>query len=154
MIVVSKFEKLYLLRIVFIPIICFGLSILLVDVKINYKKDVDVIGPVIFLLILGCSVLFYNLSLIYKIIVEETKIKKVYFLSRKTEIISYEFIKSFEKEFIDGMSSSEVGQISDGYSSYAFNLLDGNVIVISPLCFKNYEQLILAINDNRRAITS
>ncbi|MNQ54998.1 hypothetical protein D3C85_690790 [compost metagenome] len=149
MIEVSKFEKLYLLRNVLIPIICIGLSILLLDVKLNYKKDADVIFPIIFLLTLGCLVLLYNLNSIYKIIVEETTIKKVYFLSRKTEFISYTSIKSLEKEFIDGGSIAKVGRISDGYNRYIFNLANGKKIIISPLCFENYNQLIIAINHNR-----
>jgi hypothetical protein len=48
MIVVSKFEKLYLLRNVIIPIICIGLSILFLDVKIYYKKNADVVFPIFF----------------------------------------------------------------------------------------------------------
>jgi energy-coupling factor transporter transmembrane protein EcfT len=146
MIVVSKFEKLYLLRNVFIPIICIGLSVLLVDVKIYYKKEADVFFPVIFLLILGCLVLFYNLSSIYKIIVEEKTITKIYFLSRKTEIISYMSIKSSEKEFVDGSYSTEVGQITPGYYRYVLNLEKNKKLIVSPLYFKNCNQLIAEIN--------
>ena len=147
--IVSKFEKLYLLRITLVPIICIGLSILLFDIKINYKKDADVNLPIIILLIFGCLVLFYNLNSIYKIIVEETKITKVYFLSRKTEIITYESIKSLDKEFIKGAEITEVGKISDGYNRYLLNTANGNNLIISPLYFKNYNQLIIAINRNR-----
>lgn len=149
MMIISKFEKFYILRIVLIPIICFGLSILLIDVKINYKKEVDVIYPVFFLLILGCSVLFYNLNSIYKIIVKETTITKIFFLSRKRETISYSSIKGSEKEFISGGWISDVGQISDGYYQYVFHLVNKKELRVSPLCFKNYNELIMAINNNR-----
>lgn len=148
MIAVSKFEKLYLLKNAFIPIICIGLSILLLDVKFYYKKDADIIFPVFFLLILGGIILLYNLNSIYRIIVEETTIKKTYFLSRKTEIISYAFIKSLDRKFIPGETSSEVGRISDGYHIYVFNLENGKNLIVSPLCFENYNQLIIAINHN------
>lgn len=149
MIVTSKFEKLYLLRIAFIPLICTALSILLVDIKIYYKKDADVIFPIIFLLTVGCLVLLYNLNSIYKIIVEETTITKIYFLLRKKEIISYASIKSLDKEFISGGNITEVGQISDGYYRYTFNLKNGKKLIISPLCFENFNQLIIVINHNR-----
>lgn len=146
MIVVSKFEKLYLLRNVFVPIICFGLSALLVDVKMYYKKDADVVFPVIFLLIVGVAVLFYNLNFIYKLIVEEKTITKIYFLSRKTESIPYSSIKSLDKEFIDGSYICEVGQITPGYYSYIVNLENDKKLIISPLYFKNCNQLIAKIN--------
>jgi hypothetical protein len=148
MIVVSKFEKLYLLRNAFIPIICIGLSLLLSDIKIYYKKDIDVIFPVFFLSILGCLVLLYNLNSIYKIIVEETTITKVYFLSRKTENIPYASIKSLNKEFIDG-SFSDAGQITSGYYRYVFNLEKNKELIVSPLYFKNCNELITAINKMR-----
>ncbi len=147
--IVSKFEKLYILRILLIPIICIGLSILLIDVKINYKKEADIIYPVFFLLILGFLVLLRNLNSIYKIIVEETTITKIYFLTQKREIISYTLIKSLEKEFISGGWISDVGQISDGYNRYIFHLLNGKELIVSPLYFKNYYDLIIAINNNR-----
>ena len=51
MIVISKFEKLYLLRKAFIPIICIGLSLLLFDGKDYYKKDADVMFSVFFFFI-------------------------------------------------------------------------------------------------------
>ncbi|SHM42790.1 hypothetical protein [Flavobacterium chilense] len=146
MIVVSKFEKLYLLRNVFIPIICIGLGVLLVDVKVYYKKDADVFFPVIFLLILGCLVLFYNLNSIYKLIAEEKTITKIYFLSRKTESIPYTSIKSLDKEFIDGSYICEVGQITPGYYSYILNLEKDKKLIVSPLYFKNCNQLITEIN--------
>jgi hypothetical protein len=137
------------LRIVLVPIICVGLSILLIDIKINYKKEADVIYPVFFILIIGCLVLLYNLNSIYKIIVEETTITKGYFLLRKRETISYAFIKSMDKEFISGGWISDVGQISDGYYRYVFQLVNGKELIVSPLCFKNYNELIIAINNNR-----
>ncbi|MCD0465071.1 hypothetical protein [Flavobacterium sp. ENC] len=146
MIVVSKFEKLYLLRKALIPIICIGLSLLLLDVKIYYKKDADVIFPVFFLLVLGCLVLLYNLNSIYKLILEEKKITKIYFLSRKTESIPYTSIKSLEKEFINGSYIFEVGQITPGYYSYTFNLEKDKKLIVSPLYFKNCNQLIREIN--------
>ncbi|WP_337968755.1 hypothetical protein [uncultured Flavobacterium sp.] len=146
MTVVSKFEKLYLLRIVFLPIICIGLSVLLVDVKINYKKDADVIFPISFLLILGCLVLFNNLKSLYKLIVEEKKITKIYFLSRKKEIIFYTSIKSLDKQFINGSYIYEVGKISSGYYRYVFNLENDKKLIISPLNLKNYRQLVAEIN--------
>jgi len=118
------------------------------DVKIYYKKDVDVIFPIFFLLILGCLVLLYNLNSIYKIIVTETTIIKIYFLSRKTEIIPYVSIKNFEKEFIEDSQSTEVGQLTPGYYRYIFNLVNGKKLIVSPLYFKNYIQLIIAINQN------
>lgn len=149
MMIVSKFEKLYILRIVLIPIVCIGLSILLIDVKINYKNEADIIYTVFFLLILGFLVLFYNLNSIYKIIVEETAITKVCFLTRQREIISYAFIKSLDKEFISGGWISDVGQISDGYNRYVFQLVNGKKLILSPLCFKNCNELIIAISNNR-----
>lgn len=149
MIIVSKFEKLYLLRNAFMPIICICLGLLLIDIKIYYKKDIDVIFPVFFLLIIGLLVLFYNFNSIYKLIVEETTITKIYFLSRKTEIIYYETIKSSNKEFIDGSYSPEVGQITSGYYRYVFNLEKNKELIVSPLYFKNYNQLIIAINQMR-----
>lgn len=146
MIVVSKFEKLYLLRNVFVPIICFGLSALLVDVKMYYKKDADVIFPVIFLLIVGVAVLFFNLNSIYKLIVDEKTITKIYVLSGKKESIPYTSIKSLDKEFIDGSYIYEVGQITPGYYEYKFSLGDDKELIISPSNFKNYNQLIAEIN--------
>jgi hypothetical protein len=154
MVVVSKFEKFYLLRNVLVPIICIGLSILLLDVKFNYKKDADVIFPIFFLLAFGSLVLLYNLDSIYKIIVDETTISKVYFLSRKTEIISYASIKSLDKEFIDGGSIANVGRISDGYHKYVFNLVNGKKLIVSPLCFNNYNQLIITINQNLKELNN
>gem|GEM_PF-6428550 len=47
MIVISKFEKLYLLRKAFLPIICISLSLLLLDVKLYYKKDANVMFPLL-----------------------------------------------------------------------------------------------------------
>lgn len=149
MIVVSKFEKLYLLRNVLVSIICIGLSILLVDVKIYYKKDADVFFPIIFLLILGCLVLFYNLNSIYKIIVEENAITKIYFLTGTKESIDYTSIISLDKEFIKGSSVYQVGQITPGYYRYKFKLENGKELIISPLYFKNYNQLIAEINLRR-----
>lgn len=146
MMVVSKFEKLYLLRNVFVPIICIGLSVLLIDVKIHYKKDADVIFPVIFLTIVGLAVLFFNLNSLYKLIVDEKTITKIYILSRKKERIYYSSIKSLEKEFIDGSHIYEVGQITPGYYEYKFSLEDGKELMISPSNFKNYSQLIAEIN--------
>ncbi|OXA76472.1 hypothetical protein SAMN05444397_1137 [Flavobacterium aquidurense] len=146
MIVVSKFEKLYLLRNAIIPIICIGLSGLLLDVKIYYKKDADVYFPIFFLLILGCLVLFYNLNSIYTLVVEEKTITKIFFLSRKTERISYASIKSSNKEFINGSYSSEVGQITPGYYRHIFNLENGEKLIVSPLYFKNYNQLVTEIS--------
>lgn len=148
MTVVSKFEKLFLLRNAFMPVICFGLSLLLLDVKIYYKKDADVIFAIFFLLILGCLVLFYNLNSIYKLIVGEAAITKIYYLLRKTEIIPYTSIKSSEKEFIDGSYSPEVGQLTSGYHIYVFNLKNGKNLIVSPSYFKNYNQLVTAINFN------
>lgn len=130
------------------PIICFGLSLLLLDVKIYYKKDADVIFPVFFLLILGCLVLLYNLNSIYKLIVEEKIIKKIYILSGKAESISYTSIKSSEKEFIKGSYSTEVGQITPGYYRYVFYLENDKKLIVSPLYFKNCNQLITEINLN------
>lgn len=147
--IISKFEKLYILRILLIPIICIGLSILLIAVKINYKKEADIIYPVFFLLIFGFLVLLYNLSSIYKIIVEERTITKIYFLTRKRENIPYTLIKSLEKEFISDGLISDVGQISDGYNRYVFHLLNGKKLIVSPLCFKNYNDIVIAINNNR-----
>lgn len=147
--IISKFEKLYILRILLIPIICIGLSILLIDVKINYKKEADIIYPVFFLLIIGFLVLLYNLSSIYKIIVEERTITKIYFLTRKRENIPYTLIKSLEKEFMSDGLFSDVGQISDGYNRYVFHLLNGKELIVSPLCFKNYNDIVIAINNNR-----
>ncbi|WP_163411589.1 hypothetical protein [Flavobacterium ajazii] len=146
MIVVSKFEKLYLLRNIFFPIICIGLSILLIDVKMYYKKDADVTFPVTFLLIVGCLVLFYNLNSIYKLILEEKTIIKIYVLSRRKESIPYTSIKSLDKEFIDGSHIYEVGQITPGYYDYKFSLEDDKELIISPSNFKNYKQLITEIN--------
>ena len=148
MIVVSKFEKLYLLRKALIPIICIGLNFLLLDIKIYYKKDIDVIFPIFIILILGCFILLYNLNSIYKIIVEETTITKIYFLLRKSESISYISIKSSDKEFINGSYIFEVGQITPGYYRYVFNLEKNKKLIVSPLYFKNYNQLITAINLN------
>lgn len=148
MIVASKFEKLYLLRKAFIPLICIGLSLLLLDIKIYYKKDIDIIFPVFFLLIVGFLVLLFNLNSIYKLIVEESIITKIYILSRNKESIPYTSIKSSNKEFIDGGYIFEVGQISDGYYKYVFNLEKNKELIVSPLYFKNYNQLVTAINFN------
>ena len=145
----SKFEKLYLLQIVFIPLICFGLSLLLLDVKIEYNKDADVILPIIILLTVGCLVLLNNLNSIYEITVAETFISKKYFLSGKKEIIPFETILSLKREHIDGGYNSEVGLISDGYYEYVFSLVNGKTLIVSPLCFNNYKELILSINQNR-----
>ncbi|MBF2093075.1 hypothetical protein [Flavobacterium psychrophilum] len=144
--VVSKFEKLYLFRKVLIPIICFGLSLLLLDVKLYYKKDADVIFAIFFLSILGCLVLLYNLNSIYKLIVEETAITKIYLLSGKKESIAYTSIKSSDKEFVDGSYSPEIGQITSGYYRYVFNLEKKKTLIVSPSYFKNCNQLITAIN--------
>lgn len=154
MTVVSKFEKLYLLRNAFMPIICIGLGLLLIDIKIYYKKDADVTFVVFFLLILGCLILLYNFNSIYKLIVEETTITKVYFLSRKTEIIYYTSIKSSNKEFIDGSYSPEVGKISSGYYRYVFNLEKNKELIVSPLYFKNYNQIVTEINNNISLLTN
>jgi hypothetical protein len=146
MMVISKFEKLYLLRKAFIPIICIGLSFLLLDVKYYYKKDADVMFPVFFLLIFGCLVLVYNLNSIYKIILEEKTITRINFLSRKRENISYTSIKSSNKEFVDGSYMYEVGQITSGYYRYVYTLANEKKMIISPLYFENYNQIVKEIN--------
>lgn len=150
--IVSKFEKLYILRIFILPIIYIGLSILLIDIKMNYKKDLNIKYVTIFLLILAFFVLLYNLNSIYKIVVENTKVTKIYLLTQKKEIIPNNLIKSFNKEFIDGGWISDVGQISNGYNRYIFKLHNGKDLIISPLFFKNYNELIMAINNNMNNI--
>lgn len=130
------------------PIICIGLAMLLLDVKIYYKKDADVSNPIVFLLILGCIVFFYNLNTIYKLIIEEKTITKINFLTRKIKSISYESIKSSEKEFVKGSYSTEVGQITPGYYRHVYNLENDRKLIVSPLYFKNYNQLITEINLN------
>lgn len=80
---VSKFEKLYLFRKVLMPIICIGLALLLLDVKIYYKKDADVTYPILFLLAVACISLLYNLNSIYKLVVEEKKSQKFTFYLEK-----------------------------------------------------------------------
>lgn len=149
MTVTSKFENLYLLRIVFIPLLCIGFVLLLLDVKIDYNKNIDIIFPIIILSLIACLVLLYNLNSIYKIIVDETTITKIYFLSGKKEIIPFESIISLTREHIEGGYSSEVGKISDGYYEYVFSLVNDKKLVVSPLCFNNYKELISNINQNR-----
>lgn len=148
MTVVSKFEKLYLFRKVLMPIICIGLAMLLLDVKIYYKKDVDVSNPIVFLLVLGCIVFFFNLNTIYKLIVEEKTITKINLLTRRIESISYQSIKSSEKEFIGGYYITEVGQFTPRYYRYVFHLENDKKLIVSPLYFENYNQLIATINEN------
>lgn len=149
MTVTSKFENLYLLQIVFVPLICFGLVLLLLDAKIDYNKDSDVTLPIIILLTVGCLVLLNNLNSIYNIIVTEKFITKKKLLSGKKEIIPLESIISLTREHIEGGYSSEVGKISDGYYKYVFSLVNDKKLVVSPLCFNNYQELIMAINHNR-----
>lgn len=149
MTVTSKFENLYLLQIVFVPLICFGLVLLLLDAKIDYNKDSDVTLPIIILLTVGCLVLLNNLNSIYNIIVTEKFITKKKLLSGKKEIIPLESIISLTREHIEGGYSSELGKISDGYYEYVFSLVNDKKLVVSPLCFNNYKELIMAINQNR-----
>jgi len=149
MTVTSKFENLFLLQVVFIPLICFGLGLLLLDEKIDYNKDSDVTLPIIILLMVGCLVLLNNLNSIYNIIVTEKFITKKKLLSGKKEIIPFESIVSLTREHIEGGYSSEVGKISDGYYEYVFSLVNDKKLIVSPLCFNNYTELIMAINHNR-----
>jgi len=146
MIVISKFEKLYLLRKAFLSIICIGLSLLLLDVKYYYKKNADVMFPVFFLLIFGCLVLLYNLNSIYKLILEEKTIIRINFLSRKRESISYTSIKSSNKEFVNGSYIYEVGQITSGYYRYVYTLENDKKMIVSPLYFENYNQIVEEIS--------
>lgn len=146
MIVISKFEKLYLLRKAFLPIICIGLSILLLDVKFYYKKDVDIISPVFFLLTFGCLVLFYNLNSIYKLILEEKTMTRINLLSGKKESISYTSIISSNKEFVEGSYMYQVGQITSGYYRHRYVLESNKQLIVSPLYFENYNQIIKEIN--------
>jgi hypothetical protein len=89
------------------------------------------------------------LNTIYKIIVEETKIKKVFFLSQKINIISYESVESFEKEFINDVYSPKGGKISPRYYRCKFLLKEVKKLIVSPLYFKNCDQLAIEINHNR-----
>ncbi|WP_140511518.1 hypothetical protein [Flavobacterium pectinovorum] len=145
MMLVSKFEKRYLLRNIFIPITCIVVSILLVTVKIYYKKNADVILPAIFLFIVGCLFLFYGLKSTYKVVVEKKTITKIYLLSRKKESFSYRAIRHVDKEFIDGFYSCEVGQIT-GYYIYIYYLENDKELIISSLYFKNYNELLEKID--------
>lgn len=144
----SKFEKLYLLKMVLLPSICIGFCLLLLDVKFNYKKDIDVTYPVLFLFVIACCILFYNLNLLYKIVVNERAITQTFILSKKIKIINYRTIVKSEREFVEGYQSSEVGKITPGYHRYKFILPNEEVLLISPDYFKNYDELVNEINSN------
>lgn len=148
----SKFNPIYLIKIAFIPTLCIGISLLLIDVKMYYKKDIEVFYPVLFFIIIGLLVFYFNLKGVYRIILEENTITKTYFLSKRKEVITYDLIKSFNRERIEGQYSTKVGQISDGYYDFAFTLNNEKKLNVSPVYFDNYMELIKIINERRNEL--
>ena len=147
----SKFNPIYLIKIIFIPFICIGISLLLIDVKLNYNKDISVIVPVLVLLIIGVIILYYNLKRVYSIVLEEKHITKTYFISKKKEVIPYDLIKSLKTKRINPTYDEGV-QVSDGYYDYEFELKNGTVLYVTPFYFDNYMELIKSINERRNEL--
>jgi hypothetical protein len=92
--------------------------------------------------------LFYNLNTFYKIIVEEKSITKIFFLSKKKEIIPYSNIKSSSLNFVKGVQT-DAGIINPGYYKCIFILENEQKLILSPLYYENFNDLIRAINNNR-----
>jgi hypothetical protein len=147
----SKFNSIYLIKLGFFPTLCIGISLLLIDVKLNYKKDIGVVIPVLVLVIMGIIILYYNLKRVFSIVLEEKHITKTYFLSKKKEVIPYELIKSLNSERIEP-TYSDAGRITDGYYDFEFELKDGTVLYVSPSYFDNYMELIKSINERRNEL--
>ena len=147
----SKFNAIYLIKLGFFPTLCIGFSLLLIDVKLNYNKDISVVVPVLVLVIIGAIILYYNLKRVFSIILEEKHITKTYFLSKKKEVIPYDLIKSLTTERIKP-TYSKGGRITDGYFDFDFILNDGKVLNVSPAYFDNYMELIKRINERRNEL--
>ncbi|WP_432670920.1 hypothetical protein [Flavobacterium sp. SM2513] len=147
----SKFNSFYLIKLGFFPTLCIGFSLLLIDVKLNYKKDISVVVPVLVLVIIGAIILYYNLKRVFSIVLEEKHITKTYFFSKKKEVIPYDLIKSLNTERIEP-SYSDAGQITDGYYDFSFTLKDGKELNVSPAYFDNYLELIKRINERRNEL--
>ncbi len=139
---VSKFENFYILRLLIIPVLFAGLSILLVTSKPNVA---------LFFLVLAFLVLTYNLATIFQIIVEEKEIIKISFLTRKKKVIPYSVIKSSRLDFTRGVET-DAGIINPGYYRCIFILENNEELIISPLHFENYNELIRVIGQNRNEL--
>jgi len=141
----SKFDDFYLLRLVILPILFTGLSIWLYNLN---RPNINSINGAYFFLILAFLILIYNLATIFQIEIEETEIIKVSFLTRKKKVIPYSTIKSSKLDYTSG-GETDAGTINPGYYKCVFILENDEKLIISPVYFENYKELIRAISHNR-----
>lgn len=142
----SKFEDFYLIRPALIPILCFGFSLLFLYQTWTTEGNFLLLALCLFAI--GVCILIINFRSVFKIIVDDTKIIKTFFLTRRTQCILYSDIHESKLKFVTGLQT-KAGGITTGYYHCVFKLKNGETFILTPLHFKNYKQLVKAIGINR-----
>lgn len=142
----SEFEDFYLIKPALLPIICFGLSLLLLYQTWSTEKNFVTLALCLF--IFGLIIMYFNFRSVFKITIDETKITKTFFLNRKKKFIPYSDILESKLEYVQGLQN-ETGSITLGYYHCVFKLKNDEIFILSPLNFKNYREIVKAISVNR-----
>jgi len=142
----SKFEDFYLIRPALLPFICFGSGFLFLYQTWTTEKKFLTLALCLFAF--GAILLYLNFKSVFRITVDKTKITKISFINGKTQFIPYSDIQESKLEHIQGMRN-KAGNITLGYYHCVFKLKNGEVLILSPLQFKNYKEIVKAISVNR-----
>jgi hypothetical protein len=148
MIIQSKFRKLFLVKILFACF--FFLLVLFFNLKFLYENLFNFKDPffvlAVFLLIILIRLGFEVLN-IYTLKVSELDISHTILVTQKTTKFRYDQITSIRKEKVAGQQTDR-GQISAGFFRTVIVFNDGSELLVSPDDFENYQELMLAINNN------
>ena len=144
--IVSKFRKMFFYKFIFIHSICFIVFIAcflgyIYALESKTKDTCVVIGIFDLFIWIGA---FLELARVSKIRILEDSIENIMFLSRKKTILQIKDIEKIEKQRV--RTTIEGADITDGYyeSAVSFKNFD-SILVISPDCYSNYDEIMLEI---------
>ena len=143
----SKFRVLFLIRKNIIFFLFAGLCLWMLISGI-FESVSGLISAAIIFLAICALVQLINLHSVFKIIISENGIIKISFISGERELIPFSSIINIIMQRVDGLSTSDAGQITTGYYESLITLKNNRKLTISPDHFENYEELIRAIKKN------
>ena len=88
-----------------------------------------------------------NFNSVKSLIVTSKGITTISFLSESKEFIPFSDIENIKTDWTNGMYS-DVGQITEGYHESIITLKNGEILLLTPDYYENYDRMIVFIRAN------
>ena len=146
MVITSRLRTLFLVR--------KGLSFLIIDIICivlisSFFNDGSYLETLffgsIFIFILVYQ--YMNFNSVKSLIVTSKGITTISFLSESKEFIPFSDIENIKTDWTNGMYS-DVGQITEGYHESIITLKNGEILLLTPDYYENYDRMIVFIRAN------